>query len=214
MSTPPSWRSAASSRCGSGAGSPAGRANAVVRNGASASAVTTQGETVVAKFFARNGPSGCVFPGLDVARRPVVEQAKPKHVLACASDRNRHAQLRGRADVEAELELVIEIAGRLDRPARSRRRLCSGRAGRRTGVPLTRTDEGAAVIGDRHVFVVRHQRIVGPKHPSRVGGMKDRGEEIGEVADLDRHHQLGHRHRREVLFDLGAMRYLISREQP
>ena len=30
-----------------------------VRNGASASAVTTQGETVVAKFLARNGPSGC-----------------------------------------------------------------------------------------------------------------------------------------------------------
>ena len=29
-----------------------------LRNGASASAVTTQGETVVAKFLPRNGPSG------------------------------------------------------------------------------------------------------------------------------------------------------------
>src|SRR5579862_167955 len=45
-------------RYGSGFGSPAGRRNAAARNGASASIVTTHGETVVAKFFARNGPSG------------------------------------------------------------------------------------------------------------------------------------------------------------
>ena len=37
---------------------PRGRANAGVRNGSSASSVTTQGPTVVAKLFARNGPSG------------------------------------------------------------------------------------------------------------------------------------------------------------
>ncbi len=32
--------------------------NAGARNGSSASSVTTHGEIVVAKFFARNGPSG------------------------------------------------------------------------------------------------------------------------------------------------------------
>ena len=42
----------------SGAGSPPGRSAAGTRYGASASMVTTHGEMVVAKFFARNGPSG------------------------------------------------------------------------------------------------------------------------------------------------------------
>ena len=46
------------SRYGSGSGSPAGRGNDGTRNGASASIVTTHGDTVVAKFFARNGPRG------------------------------------------------------------------------------------------------------------------------------------------------------------
>ena len=39
------------------------------------------------------------------------------------------------------------------------------------------------MIGDRHVLVVRQQRIVGPQHPPGIGGMVDAGEEIGEVAD-------------------------------
>ena len=54
---PPAW-SASSERYGSGAGSPAARANAGTRKGASASMVTTQGEMVLLKFLARNGPSG------------------------------------------------------------------------------------------------------------------------------------------------------------
>src|SRR5688572_10782718 len=45
-------------RYGNGLGSSAARRNAGARNGASASRVTTQGDTVVAKFFDRNGPSG------------------------------------------------------------------------------------------------------------------------------------------------------------
>ncbi len=56
-SAPLCW-SAASNRYGKGAGSPSGRAGCATRNGASASAVITQGETVVWKFLARNGPSG------------------------------------------------------------------------------------------------------------------------------------------------------------
>jgi hypothetical protein len=43
---------------GSGDGSPASRARAGARNGLSASSVTIHGEIVVAKFLARNGPSG------------------------------------------------------------------------------------------------------------------------------------------------------------
>ena len=41
------------------AGHPSGRAGCATRNGASASVVTTQGDTVEPKFLPRNGPSGC-----------------------------------------------------------------------------------------------------------------------------------------------------------
>ena len=44
--------------------------------------VTTQGEIEVAKFLARNGPERLIFPGLDIARRPVVEQADADDVVA------------------------------------------------------------------------------------------------------------------------------------
>jgi hypothetical protein len=45
-------------RYGSGRGSCGARVNAALRNGASASIVTTHGEIVVAKLFERKGPSG------------------------------------------------------------------------------------------------------------------------------------------------------------
>ena len=57
MSIARASRLAGESRYGSGCGSPAGRWNAL-RNGASASSVTTQGASVLAKFFDRKGPSG------------------------------------------------------------------------------------------------------------------------------------------------------------
>jgi hypothetical protein len=39
------------------------------------------------------------------------------------------------------------------------------------------------VVTDRHIFVVRQQRIVGSKELARVGGVVNAGEEIGVVAD-------------------------------
>ena len=40
----------------------------------------------------------------------------------------------------------------------------------------------AAVVGDRHVLVVRHERRFRPAAHSGVDGMLDAGEEVGEVA--------------------------------
>jgi hypothetical protein len=57
-SIPPAASLDGDERYGSGDGSPGERAKARHRKGASASHVTTQGEMLVAKFFARNGPSG------------------------------------------------------------------------------------------------------------------------------------------------------------
>ncbi len=45
----------------------------------------------------------------------------------------------------------------------------------------------AAMVADRNVFIVRQQRIVRPKHAPDVRCVKDRGVEIGVVADFDRH---------------------------
>ena len=39
------------------------------------------------------------------------------------------------------------------------------------------------MITNRNVFVIRQQRVVGPEQLSNVGGVKDRGVEIGVVAD-------------------------------
>ena len=68
------------------------------------------------------------------------------------------------------------------------------------------------MIGDRHVFVVRHQRIVGAKVPPDVGGVKDRGEEIGEVADPHRQHELDLRERCEMARGVVAARRVAAQE--
>src|ERR1019366_7763287 len=58
LKQPVAW-SAGSFRCGSGAGSPAGRGGCAMRNGAKASVVMIHGDTNVDRLFARNGPRGC-----------------------------------------------------------------------------------------------------------------------------------------------------------
>ncbi len=42
------------------------------------------------------------------------------------------------------------------------------------------------MIGDRHVFVVRAERIVRVAPPAAIGGVVDAGEKIGEIADRRR----------------------------
>ena len=42
------------------------------------------------------------------------------------------------------------------------------------------------MIADRHVFVIRQQRIVRAKELARIGGVVDAGEEVGVIADRGR----------------------------
>ena len=125
----------------SGAGSPSGRGGWAVRKGASASGVTIQGETVVAKFLARNGPERLVLPGLDVARRPVVQQAVAGDVLGRLADRDRAAQRVAGADPDPELELVVQVAAGAEARAPPRPGRLRWPFGRRTGVPEGTTVE-------------------------------------------------------------------------
>ena len=113
-----------------------------------------------------------VLPGLDVARRPVVEPDDAEDVVgervvrrpACrASD--------GGADHEAELGLDVEPGARAERRAASAAP-CAGRCGRTTGVPDDDDGAGAAVVADREVLPVGQQRLaVGAEDPADVGGV-------------------------------------------
>ena len=126
----------------SGAGSPAGRGGWATRNGASASVGDDPGRHGRSRSSCRGtGPSGCDSHLLDVARRPVVDQAEPEDVLAGLGDRDRLAQLVAGPDPDRQLQLVVELAAR----AVARRRLvgqlalavAAGAPARPTAAPTT-----------------------------------------------------------------------------
>ena len=157
-----------------------------------------------------------VLPGLDVARRPVVEADHAEDVVGERGDRHRLAQ-RGRgADDEAELGLDVEPArsGRTSGPRR--RAPCAARAAGRRRCRDDDDGAGAAVVADREVPPVRQQRLaVGPEDPADVGGVVSRGVEVDVVGDLERQVQrhLGERH--QVRLDvLAARRVAEQRGDP
>src|SRR5258708_6565060 len=55
-----------------------------------------------------------VFPGLHIARRPIVEQAQADDAIARRGDRDRLALRVARPDPDAELKLVIEVVARAE----------------------------------------------------------------------------------------------------
>ncbi len=72
------------------------------------------------------------------------------------------------------------------------------------------------MIADRHPFVVGKQRIVGPEHAADVGGVVDRGVEIGVVADRGGEEQLGVLHGNQdpvAQPAVGAIRGRVARER-
>ena len=140
---------------------------------------TTHGDTEVANDLARNGPSGLIFPGLDVPGRPVVDQHHAEDVLgevAGADPPARHAhhepdlgldvEPRGRAE-----HALAELPGRpLDRACRRPRPCPTGRGSR---------SAGAASCGGRPGGSGRRIR-------ADVRGVVLGGVEVGVVGDLER----------------------------
>ena len=173
------------SRCGSGCGSPAGRGGCATRNGSSASAVTIHGDTVEPKLLPRNGPSGCRFPLLDVARRPVVDEAEPER---CArrprrSGSARPGGCRARPRPPARARSRACGTGRSSAPLR--RAACAGRS---AGAPARPTRAPTRRGCDRRPARICSwaQRVVRVAPAAAIGGVVDAGEEIGEVADRRR----------------------------
>ena len=184
----PRW----SSRCGtrrysSGAGSVTERAGIGTRNGSSASEVTTHGEMRGRKVLGEERPQRLVLPRLDVARRPVVQQAESEDPRRRLGGGHRRAERVAAAEKDAEFEFVVERPrhARIPAPMQPGGADLAARAPHRR----SRHDDrrGAAVISDRHPLVVGQQRIVGPEHRADVGGVIDRRVEVGVIVDLKRH---------------------------
>ena len=179
-----------------------------MRNGASASGVTTQGDTVEAKFLARNGPSGWYSQAWMSRADQSLSRQKPAMCSRAAPiGIGLPSALPGPIQTP-EFELVVEIAARAEVGlGRGLRLALAVRPPHRRARHADR--RRAAVIGDRHVLVVRQQRIVRPQHPAGIGGVMDAGEEIGEVADPRRqvHRAIGRAREQQRLhaFDLAPL---------
>src|SRR6266511_1425813 len=137
------------------------------------------------KALAQERAERLVFPPLDVARGPVVEQAESRDVVCRLGDRDRCAKRVARADPDAKLKLVVETARWPE--ARNGFACAFALAIRAAQLRAGRSDRGGAtVIADRHVFVIRQQRIVRAKELARIAGVVDAGEEVGVIADRGR----------------------------
>ncbi|SPE17970.1 exported hypothetical protein [Candidatus Sulfotelmatomonas gaucii] len=156
------------------------------------------GNAIWRQCFQRNNPGrdGCgevlrkkrterlVLPRLDVACRPVVDEAQAEDVLLGFGDRNRLTQRVGRTDEDAHFQFVVEPV------RRSENRFCALRfdlAAWPADLSTAHDDRrSSAVIPDRNIFVIREQRIVGTKEFADARGMVDGCVEVGVVADCRR----------------------------
>ncbi len=140
-----------------------------------------------------------VFPGLYIAGRPVVDQADAEDVILGGLDGDRLSQRVARPDEEADFEFVIQRARRAERRGL---RLSVRPSNRRAAHDDRRRPP---VIADGNVLIVRQQRIVRTEELADIGGVENRGVEIGIVANRDRQKHLGIPHGHETRLSVGAL---------
>ena len=109
-------------------------------------------------------------------------------MLARLTDWNRLPELVAASDPKAKLELIIEAPARsvFGRVGIGRLALAAGADHRLARRPHRAC---AAVIADRHIFIVGEQRVVGPELPADIGRVMDADIEIGVIADEAGHMQ-------------------------
>lgn len=59
------------------------------------------------EVFCKERAEGLVLPGLDIAGRPVVEQADAEEMRRCFGDRDRRAEQAWLADIKRQFEFVV-----------------------------------------------------------------------------------------------------------
>src|ERR1043166_3265661 len=127
-----------------------------------------------------------IFPGLQIARTPVIHQNEAENVIRGAIDRNWLAQGIARSDKERGFQLVIKAAAR---PENRRWRI--GRLDLAMGPPHLRTTRdnrtGAAVIRNREPFPVGHECVLRTaQHRADVVRVVVGRVEIGVIANARR----------------------------
>src|SRR5436190_434244 len=138
------------------------------------------------EIFGQKRTQRLVFPGLNVARGPVVEKAIAGDVAGSFANCDRFAEGVAWPDPNAELQLVIQSTRRLENRhvGIGRFALAVRATHRRAGRPNGRN---AAVIADRNIFVVWQQRIVGTQLLAGINRVVNAGKEVGVIANLRRH---------------------------
>ena len=126
------------------------------------------------------------LPGLDVARRPVVDQAHPEDVLAGLVER---APARRASVARTEHEARPRPRSRGVATARTSARRRHGPVRTAGTISVRRHDDraGPAVVADRQVLPVRRQRVaVRAEQPADVGRVVLGGVEVDVVGDRER----------------------------
>src|SRR5258706_6477813 len=123
------------------------------------------------------------LPGLNVARRPVVQQTDAENMILGPVDQYGRALFIADANEDAEFQLIIETrAGGQFRRAPVGGHDLSARPAHR----LTRQSDArrAAMIGDRHPVEIRRHPAVPPQQPCDVAGVIDRSIKVGVIANV------------------------------
>ena len=108
------------------------------------------------------------------------------------------------ADIDADFEFVVEHARWCEGGCAVAAALLALRPYHRHAAGHDRA--GAAVIGHRQMLERRRDRRIGPQHTGGAGDVIDRGEEVGETADIGRYFHRGavHRHQQIAFMFLGT----------
>ena len=139
------------------------------------------------KILAEEGSEGDVFPLLDVAGRPVVEQDQAKDVVISLGRRDALAERFAVEGDESHFELEVEEAGRAEDGGRFgvRAGLAHGAAQGRTADNDARSP---AVVPHGHVLPIREQSVFRvTEHLTHVSGVVLTGIEVRVVAHFHRH---------------------------
>src|SRR5690606_35819305 len=105
------------------------------------------------EILREEGTERLIFPGLEVARRPVVEQAIARDLACSLADRDGIAKLVAGPDEDPQFELIVEPAARAIFGHVGFRRLALA-LGSNDRLPGKHDRAGAAMITDRHIFIV------------------------------------------------------------
>jgi hypothetical protein len=123
------------------------------------------------------------FPGLHVARRPVVQQAQAEGMVLGRVDADRLAERVAGADEDAQFQFVVQaLRGAEDRRLGPRRAHLAQRAMEAGAADGDR--RRAAVVADRQPLEIGQHGRVGLEQAARVQCVIGGREEVGVVADV------------------------------